>query len=417
MIEPVEILGMGAEGPSGLSKEASARLSAATFLAGGRRHLDLIDSGAVETFAIVDNLAELVERLRRRGPGERCVVLASGDPLCYGIGHRLGLELGRDAIRVEPALSSLQLAFARAGLSWHDAAIASVHGRPLAETLMPMLGRPKIGLFTQDGSCPSAVAKFFVDRGLDDYTAWVGERLGTALERVESGPILSLLGTIFDPLNFLILERNERREAVFDWMKSRPFVIPDDRYAQPVDGPVLLTHADVRSITLSRFRDASGGPIWDVGAGLGGVAVDLARAFPGSEVVAFERSEVQRAYLRENRLRFAVYNLRIVAGEAPECLVDEARPSAIFLGGSGGRLGPILDLAFDRLVEGGPMVANFIGLENLALFSERVRSQGWPLDLVQVQIWEGRPLAGLTTMSPLRPVWIVRTRRPRRRSE
>jgi precorrin-6B C5,15-methyltransferase / cobalt-precorrin-6B C5,C15-methyltransferase len=416
MIEPVDILGMGAEGPSGLSAAARARLSAATFLAGGRRHLELVESGAVETFAIVDNLAELVERLRRRGPGDRCVVLASGDPLCFGIGHRLGLELGRDAIRVEPALSSLQLAFARAGLSWHDAAIASVHGRPLAETLLPLLGRPKIGLFTQDGSSPSAVAKFFVDRGLDDYTAWVGERLGTATERVERGPILDLPKKTFDHLNFLILERSGRREAVFDWVESRPFVIPDHLHAQPDAGPVLLTHADVRSITLSRFCDASDGPIWDVGAGLGGVAVDLARAFPGSEVVAFERSEVQRAYLRENRLRFAAYNLRIVAGEAPECLVDEARPSAIFLGGSGGRLGPILDLAFDRLVEGGPLVANFVGLENLALFSERVRSLGWPLDVAQVQIWQGRPLAGLTTMAPLRPVWVVRTSRPGPRS-
>jgi precorrin-6Y C5,15-methyltransferase (decarboxylating) len=415
MIDPVDIIGMGAEGPSGLSPVASARLRAATFLAGGRRHLDLVEPGAAERFAIVDNIGDLVDRLRRRGPDDRCVVLASGDPLCYGIGHRLGRDLGRDAIRVEPALSSLQLAFARAGLSWHDAAIASVHGRPLAETLMPLLGRPKIGLFTQDGSSPSAVAKFFLDRGLDDYTAWVGERLGTATERVERVPILDLPKKTFDFLNFLILERSERPGAVFEWVKSRPFVIPDHLYAQPDAGPVLLTHSDVRSITLSRFADASGGPIWDVGAGLGGVAVDLARAFPGSEVVAFERSEVQVAYLRENRLRFAAYNLRIVAGEAPGCLVDEARPSAIFLGGTGGRLGPILDLAFDRLVEGGPMVANFVGLENLALFSERVRGHGWPIDIVQVQIWQGRPLAGLTTMAPIRPVWVVRTSRPGRR--
>ena len=68
---------------------------------------------------------------------------------------------------------------------------------------------------------------------------------------------------------------------------------------------------------------------------------------------------------------------------------------------------------FNRLVEDGPMVANFIGLENLALFSDRVRARGWPLDIAQVQIWQGHPLAGLTTMAPLRPVWIVRTSRPR----
>ena len=122
MIEPVDILGIGAEGPRALGAGAGAGSSAATFLAGGRRHLELVGPGAAETFAIGDNVAELVDRLRDAGPDERCVVLASGDPLFYGIGHRLGLELGRDSIRVEPAVSSMQLAFARAGLAWHDAA-------------------------------------------------------------------------------------------------------------------------------------------------------------------------------------------------------------------------------------------------------------------------------------------------------
>jgi len=412
MIEPVDVLGMGAEGPSGLSARARARLSAATFLAGGRRHLGLVKAGPAERFAIGDNLAGLVDRLRRRAPGERSVVLASGDPLFYGIGHRLGSELGPEAIRVEPALSSMQLAFARAGLSWHDAAIASVHGRPLAEILLPLLGKPKIGLFTQDGSSPSAVARFFLGRGLGDYRARVGERLGTAEERVEDLPIGDLPGRTFADLNFLILERTGWRAAAHDGAGSRPFAIPDHLYAQPEAGPILLTHADVRSVTLSRFRDASSGPIWDVGAGLGGVAVDLARAFPGSDVVAIERSEAQLAFLRENRARFAAYNLRVVAGEAPDCLAGEGRPSAIFLGGTGGRLAAILGLAFDRLAEGGPLVANFVGLENLALFSERVRGRGWPLDVAQIQVCHGRPLGGLTTLAPLRPVWIVRATRP-----
>ncbi len=188
MSRPVFVVGLGADGPSGLPARARDALASATFLAGGNRHLGLVEPIRVETFAIGNNLDELIERLRRRGPEERCVVLASGDPLFYGIGHALGRALGRDQIRVEPALSSLQLAFARAGVSWHDAAIGTIHGRPLQEALIPLLGRPKIGLFTQDGGSPSAVAAFFLERGLKDYRAWVGERLGSRLSMLTPRP-------------------------------------------------------------------------------------------------------------------------------------------------------------------------------------------------------------------------------------
>jgi precorrin-6B C5,15-methyltransferase / cobalt-precorrin-6B C5,C15-methyltransferase len=410
MSRVVDILGIGAEGPVGLTEAARDRLEAATFLAGGRRHLALVGPTSAERFAITDNLAALVDRLRSRTDEERCVVLASGDPLCFGVGHRLGQDLGRDQIRVEPSVSSLQLAFARAGLSWQDASLASIHGRELASTLLPLLGRPKIGLFTQDGSSPSAVARFLVDRGLDDYSAWVGERLGTTYERVSQGRIVELIGRTFEDLNFLILERPVDSPAF-----TGPFAVPDDLFSQPKSGPILLTHQDVRAVTLARFHDLPTGPIWDLGAGLGGVSIDLARAFGGVEVVAFERSPDQASHLSRNRKLFAAYNLRVIRGEAPDCLVEEARPSGVFLGGTGGRLDAILDVVFDRLLEGGVLVANFVGLENLTRFQERVSRAAWPFELTQVQINQGRPLGGLTTLVPLRPVWIVQSRRPKDR--
>ncbi|HMB07001.1 MAG TPA: precorrin-6y C5,15-methyltransferase (decarboxylating) subunit CbiE, partial [Isosphaeraceae bacterium] len=266
MSRPVEVLGLGAEGPSGLAPRAREALASATFLAGGARHLALVGPTRAETFAIGNNLAELVERLRRRGPDERCVVLASGDPLCYGIGHLLGWTLGRAGIVVEPALSSLQLAFARAGLSWHDAAIGTIHGRPMREVLLPLLGRPKIGLFTRDGGSPSAVAAFFLERGLDDYRAIVGENLGAADERLTEAPLPDLLDRPFDDLNFLILLR-EPAGAEDD--SARPLTRgiacpPDALFARPEGAPVLLTHADVRAVVLARFWGLPDGPIWDV---------------------------------------------------------------------------------------------------------------------------------------------------------
>ncbi|WP_406696489.1 precorrin-6y C5,15-methyltransferase (decarboxylating) subunit CbiE [Singulisphaera sp. Ch08] len=411
MSRPIHILGLGANGTESLSERAREALNAATFVAGGKRHLALVEPRQVEIFAITNNLNELATRLRNRGPDERCVVLASGDPLCYGVGVTLQRALGSEPLEIEPALCSLQLAFARAAHSWQDAAIASIHGRPAPPVLIPLLGKPKIGLFTQDGSSPSAVADFFLERGLDDYRVWVCEDLGSPTERVTRLAIQELPNRRFRDLNFLVLIRNES-DGSRPGFTSRPAVPADDEFARPEGGPVLLTHRDVRSIALNRFADVPPGPIWDLGAGLGGVSVGLANQFPTREVVAVERSSTQLEYLRENRKQFEAWNLRIIHGAAPAALADEVAPAAVFVGGSGRQLDLILDLVLSRLIPQGVFVANFVGLENLAQTLVRLRLEGWSPTVTQVQISPGQDLAGLTTFVPLRPVWIVQGRRP-----
>jgi precorrin-6B C5,15-methyltransferase / cobalt-precorrin-6B C5,C15-methyltransferase len=412
MSHPIHILGIGANGVESLSPKSRDTLRASTFVAGGRRHLEFLEAIHVETLTITDNLGDLVERLRRRGPLERCVVLASGDPLFYGIGAYLRHHLGADELVVEPAISSMQLAFARAKIPWADASIASIHGRPTVEILLPLLGRNTIGLFTEDGSSPSEVAEFFLGRGLEDYVAWVCEDLGSDRERVSETPLPKVLGKTFRDLNVLILSR--RPIGNENATRARTCLSTEDRaFAQPESGSVLLTHQDIRAVLLNRFVDIPAeGPIWDVGAGLGGVSIDLARRFPARDVVAIERSASQLVFLKDNRRRFEAWNLRIVEGTAPNVLSNEPPPAAVFVGGSGGELRAILDVLVVRLRLGGVFVANFVGLENLALCLEHLRCAGWSSRVSQVQISRGEPLAGLTTFVPLRPVWIVDARRP-----
>jgi precorrin-6B C5,15-methyltransferase / cobalt-precorrin-6B C5,C15-methyltransferase len=451
---PVHLLGIGAEGVEGLQARAREALASATFVAGGSRHLALVEPKGVETFAIADNLADLSERLGRRPPEERCVVLASGDPLFYGIGSYLREHLGPGQLVVVPSLSSMQLAFARAALPWNGAKIASIHGRPLDRALLPLLGEPVIGLFTHDGTSPARIAAFFLDRGLDDYRAWVCEDLGSDGERVTELDLSQLRGREFGPLNVVLLERREGvirnglGLSVVGWGATPPAlassggvaphptkdraekgqrsrqsgmsggttdhaVPPDGQFARPESGPVLLTHADVRAMVLRRFDPLPEGPLWDLGAGLGGVSIGLARQFRGRDVVAVERSGTHVTYLEENRRRFGAWNLRVIQGEAPEALAaEEVPPAGVFLGGSGGRLDPILGLVSERLRAGGVFVANFVGLENLARCLEALKGRGWPSEVSQAQISHGEPLAGLTALAPQRPVWIVRATRP-----
>ncbi|MHC5541093.1 precorrin-6Y C5,15-methyltransferase (decarboxylating) subunit CbiT, partial [Singulisphaera rosea] len=319
-----------------------------------------------------------------------------------------------ESLVVLPHLSSLQLAFARAVLPWSDAVLATVHGRPLESTLLPLLGLPKIGLLTQDGTSPAAVAEFFLSRELDEYDVWICENLGSEDEQVRCFSLHELPGRRFADLNVLILVRHSSREvgSVEISRRNRAIVPPDAEFDQPSTGPILLTHADVRSVVLNRFHDLPDGPIWDLGAGLGGVAVSLARQFNELEVVAVERSPVQVDFLRRNRKKFETWNLRVVEGVAPDALVSEPPPAGIFLGGSGGKLVDILDVVFERLTPRGVFVSNFVGLENLSRTLDRLKSAGWSPEVTQVQISPGRDLAGLTTFTPLRPVWVVRAVKP-----
>ncbi len=418
MSEPIDVIGIGADGPAGLRPELVERILNADFLAGGERHLAFFPQARGERFILKNNLVGLVRALTPRWPGQRCVVLASGDPLFYGVGTFLAGYLGPEAMRVEPGLSSMQLAFARGGFSWQHAALASVHGRDLRATLLPLLGRALIGLFGQDGDSPAVVARFLLDRGLDYYEAVVGENLGATGERISRWPNLrDLAGQRFDPLNYLILRRTKypvERSRV-ECNRALAPGIPDKEFARPEMAPEVMTRQEVRAVVLAKLlqHTPGGDTVWDIGAGLGTVAVEIAVLRPEVEVLAVEQEPQRVAFLRTNRERFGAYNIRVVEGEAPQALQFEAeRPRLVFIGGSGGRLSELLSFVGKRILEGGRLVATFVTLEHLALAVQHFRLQGWPFEVTEVHVSRSDTLAGLTGLRPQRGVFIVQADRP-----
>jgi precorrin-6Y C5,15-methyltransferase (decarboxylating) len=418
MNQRIDVIGIGADGPAGLRPELIERIHGAQFLAGGERHLHHFAALGCQRFVIKDNVRELVEELGQRCPTQRCAVLASGDPLFYGIGRRIIGVLGSDAVRVEPALSSMQLAFARVGVSWQNAALASAHGRALRPTLLPLLGRGLIGLFTQDGDGPAAVGRFFFERGLTAYQAAVAENLGAAEERVTPWLDLGAVTTLhFAPLNYLILRRTGDPASWNEVERRRVLApgVPDDAFARPAEGPEVMTRQEVRSVIVGKLLGATepGDTIWDIGAGLGTVSVEVAVLRPPVEVIAVERDAGRVSFLRSNRERFGAYNVRVVEGTAPDALVAEAdRPRLVFVGGSGGNLPAILDLVADRLREGGRLVAGFVTLEHLGLALDRLRRWQWPVGVTELHVSRSDSLAGLTSLKPQRGVFVVSGDKP-----
>jgi precorrin-6Y C5,15-methyltransferase (decarboxylating) len=413
----IDVIGIGADGATGLRPHLVERIYAADFLAGGARHLAYFPEARGERLILRDNLMDLISEIGRRWPNQRSVVLASGDPLFYGVGRIVAGIFGAEHVRIEPALSSMQLAFARAGVSWQDATLASVHGRALRTELLPLLGKRLLGLFTQDGDGPAAVARFFLDYQVDQYEAVVGENLGADDERVTHWRDLqSLAGQRFAALNYLILKR-WYRPPLAEIERNRSLVpgVPDAAFARPAEGPEVMTRQEVRAVVLAKLggKLQPGDTIWDVGTGLGTVAVELAVLRPHVEVIAVERDPDRAALARANRLRFGAYNMTVVEGTAPEVLRARLEsPRQVFVGGSGAWLPGILDLVAERLIPGGRLVANFVTLEHLALALERLRGWGWPFAVTEVHLAHSDDLAGLTGLRPQRGVFLVSADRP-----
>jgi precorrin-6Y C5,15-methyltransferase (decarboxylating) len=416
-MNPIEIIGIGADGPASLRREAIERIEAADFLAGGERHLAHFSSARGHRFIIKDNLVLLVEELSMRHLRQRCVVLASGDPLFHGVGTKVTGVFGSDHVRVEPALSSMQLAFARIGQSWQKAALASIHGRALRSEVLPLLGKKLVGLFTTDGNGPAAVAQFFLRHDLPGYEAAVAENLGTNEERLTRWPDLQALKEQrFAPLNYLILLRKAAAVSGHDAEHYRSMVpgVPDSAFCQP-ESAANMTSQEVRSVLLGKMGGVlqPGDTVWDIGAGLGTVSVEIAVLRPDVEVVAVERDRERVAFIRQNRERFDAYNVRIIEGSAPQALVyEQDSPRLIFLGGSGSQLPGILDDVEQRLRAGGRLLANFVTLENLMTAFLRFSGKGWQVEITEVNVARSDALGGHTGLKPQRGVFMLKADKP-----
>ncbi|MFZ5876151.1 MAG: precorrin-6y C5,15-methyltransferase (decarboxylating) subunit CbiE [Nitrospirota bacterium] len=204
----IQIVGIGDDGPTGLSAKRVAAVDAAEMLVGGKRHLAFFPTSRAERIEIGSNLQDVVVKIdQAASAGRAVVVLASGDPLFYGIGGYLVGKLGSNRVIVHPHVSAMQLAFARIGEPWNMAALVSLHAKPI-EDLNPALERlaSPIGLFTDEQNTPNAVARYVLALG-GEYLCAVCENLDADAERVWTGTLEQMAEKPFGPLNVVILRR------------------------------------------------------------------------------------------------------------------------------------------------------------------------------------------------------------------
>jgi precorrin-6Y C5,15-methyltransferase (decarboxylating) len=397
----ITVIGLDGRPPGA---EAGKYLKEAALVVGGRRHLEALGVGP-ERAAILEG--DLSSSLGRIGEcGGPVVVLASGDPGFFGIVRLLAERFGRENLRVIPAVSSVALAFARAGLPWDDAVTVSAHGRDPRRAVNVCRARPKVAVLTSPDFGPAELARELEDAG---RTFFVAERLGGPDERVIRGDAAAVSEVGWEDPNVVLVVDEEKAVGERGWISGS--LEGPGRWALPEDAFVhrsgMITKPETRALALARLGPGPGDLVWDVGAGSGSVAIECARL--GAAAIAIERDPESCTRIRQNAARHGVY-LRVVEDEAPGALRDLPEPDAVFVGGSGGSFEEILKLCAVRARRA--VVLSLIGLERVVPAGEILAGCGLEVETTLLQASRLKGVGALHRIDAGTPVFVVSGRKP-----
>ncbi len=365
------VIGIGPHGPT---KDGHQALSGVKVAFGAKRHSPWLPPGLLlkPLMPLDQSIKEIKERLSR----ESVAVLASGDPLFFGIGRRLLKEIEAPRLSFYPAVSSIQLAFAAIKEPWDKAHFISLHGRSheLLRELAP-LPRTKVAVLTSSGKDPFRMAQRLCSAGLEDLKLWVLEDLGTSSQRITEARARSLPPGPYSDLNLVIVDwsplprpRLGLRTEEFSYQRG------------------LITKDEVRAIILAKLRLPAQGILWDIGAGSGSVAIEALGISPQLRVYAIEKDPLQIKYLQENIRRYQAFQIEALFENAETAIKRLPSPDRVFIGGSGGKLREIIQTTLARLNPGGRIVISAVTLDTLSQADEILRGEGLRPEIISVQI-------------------------------
>jgi len=390
----IKLIGIGDEGKRSLLPIYEKWIMESEVLVGGERQLAFFPEYEGEKVLIKGGLTKLAERLKEEK--RPTVILASGDPLFYGIGSYLSKKV---KLEVYPYLSSIQLAFARMGESWNGAYMASVHGRSMKGLAQKLDGREKIAILTDEKNTPAAIADYLLFYGMTEYQAFVAENLGGSNERCRWFELEEMKEAAFSPLNVVILKKVKEGPS---W----PIGIPDSEFAQRKPEKGLLTKKEVRVLSLMALNLKKDSVVWDIGTCTGSVAIEAARIAREGEVYAIEKNEGDLENFQMNIKKFRT-DITAICGKAPEGLDAFPDPDAVFIGGTAGGMADILDICCERLKDNGTVVLNAVTIENLYEAVEGFKRRGFETDITLAQISRSKPILQLTRFDALNPIYII----------
>lgn len=389
------VVGIGEDGFGGLTKSARLALREATVVFGSERQLDLLPKCLRAQRHAWPSPFDLAPLLARRGTPV-CVV-ASGDPMLFGVGATLARQLPAGELRVLPAPSSCSLAAARVGWPLQACTLLSLVGRPLAALQAQVYPDAQLLILSADGRDPAAIAQLLNARGFGSSRMTVLEHLGGPRERRIDSVAQQWRTDECAALNIVAVQCIADTSAQLLPLTAG---LPDSAYRH--DGQ--LTKRDVRAIVQARLAPQPGELLWDVGAGCGSIGIEWLRAHPRNRAIAIEADDSRQQLIEYNSAALGVPQLQLIRGSAPEALAGLEQPAAIFIGG-GVTHGDVLETCWRELRSGGRLVANAVTLES------EMRLQQWRAqyggDLTRIDIAQAQPLGGFETWRAALPVVLL----------
>ncbi|MBO22840.1 MAG: cobalamin biosynthesis bifunctional protein CbiET [Rhodospirillaceae bacterium] len=395
----LNIVGVGAEGLAGLAPASRTLVETAELIVGGDRHLEMVTNDAARKIVWEFPLDGLIGKLKAAHEN-RIVVLATGDPMAFGIGSTLARHFDPDDMTILPAPSAFSLAAARLAWPLHGCTCLTLHGRPLELLNHHLHPGRRLLILSHDGTTPAQIAELLRDAGFGASPITVLENMGAETETRRAARAADWSGARVEDLNTVAVECVAGPEARI--LTPVPG-LPDDAFSH--DGQ--MTKRVVRAATIAALAPLPGQILWDLGAGCGSVAIEWLRAAQniqgrGARAVAVERDPKRCDMAARNAARLGTPFLEIIEGDIRTAMPGLPDPNAVFIGGSLSTDAGLIDAAWDRLRPGGRLVANTVTIEGeRALLGAHARDGG---DLTRIAVSHADPLGELTGWRPAMPV-------------
>jgi precorrin-6Y C5,15-methyltransferase (decarboxylating) len=395
------IIGMGEDGYEGLSATAKLVLKNTDVIVGSERLFSFLPALKAERQEWPQPFSAVVDQMKPLR-GRNTVILATGDPMNYGVARKLLEFIPFAEMTVIPHLSAFSHAASRMGWSLPDCDTLTLHGRDAANIESFIQPNAKLIVLTADASTIPEVARRLVARGFEKSSATVLENMGGERETKSSFIADALSTRAFSDLNTLAVQCVAGQNAKV-W--SRLAGLPDDAFIH--DGQ--LTKREVRAATLAALSPAPDQHLWDIGAGCGSVGIEWMRSTRGCDAIAFESNDERLKMIAQNADRLGTPRLKIVAGQAPETLNGLPAPDAVFIGGGIG-ISSVFETAWEKLKSGGRMVANVVTIEGeMHLYDLQEKHGG---DLVRIEISNLTPIGPYRALKPRMAVTQWKAQKP-----
>ncbi len=402
---PIDIIGIG-QGREDLTPKHLDLIRECDVLVGGKRHLEMFDYPDKQKITVKSDMNSIVEAIKEKMDHHKIVVLASGDPLFYGIGSTLTQYFDKQYLNIYSNISSVSAAFAAIKEPWHDAKIVSLHGKQAVPFFFANLaGESKVAFLTNPQKNPQYIAAGLLKHGLSDFRFCVIEKLGDKEDEKITwvDAIDQVKEQVFSQPNIVVLKKRVKENSP---VSHETHIGMADSAFKHSGG--LITKSEIRSVTLSKLKlIRKDHVLWDIGAGSGSVGIEASFHIPLGRVYAVEKHPGRICDIAHNIKKFNCSNVEIMNAAFPEGMDDLTCPDRIFIGGGGKGLEQVITASADRLADSGVIVVNTVLLQNMEIALRLLKEKNFDPDVVQIQVSRSKIMPFGDRLEALNPVWII----------